>query len=36
VKDVVAATQEAVGDPVSIAGFARLRLGEGVERRAAE
>ena len=36
VKDVLAATQKAVGDPVSIAGFARLRLGEGVERRAAE
>jgi elongation factor Ts len=36
VKDVVAATQKAVGDPVSIVGFARLRLGEGVERRAAE
>jgi len=36
VRDVVAATQKAVGDPVSIVGFARLRLGEGVERRAAE
>jgi len=36
VKDVVAAAQKAVGQPVSIAGFARLRLGEGVEKRAAE
>jgi elongation factor Ts len=36
VKDVVAAAQKAVGHPVSIAGFARLRLGEGVEKRAAE
>jgi elongation factor Ts len=36
VKDVVAATQKAVGEPVSLVGFARLRLGEGVEKRAAE
>jgi elongation factor Ts len=36
VKDVVAATQKAIGEPVSILGFARLRLGEGVEKRAAE
>ncbi len=36
VKDVVAATQKAVGEPVSIVGFARLRLGDGVEKRAAE
>jgi len=36
VKDIVAATQKAVGEPVSILGFARLRLGDGVARRAAE
>jgi len=36
VKDVVAATQKAIGEPVSIVGFARLRLGEGVEKRTAE
>jgi elongation factor Ts len=36
VKDVVAAAQKAAGEPVSIVGFARLRLGDGVERRAAE
>jgi elongation factor Ts len=35
VKDVVAAAQKTVGQPVTIAGFARLRLGEGVEKRAA-
>jgi len=35
VKDIVAATQKAVGEPVSIVGFARLRLGDGVEKRAA-
>lgn len=36
VKDVVAAVQKAVGQPVSVAGFARLRLGDGVEKRSAE
>jgi elongation factor Ts len=36
VKDVVAATQKAVGEPVRIVGFARLRLGEGVEKKAGE
>jgi translation elongation factor EF-Ts len=36
VKDVVAAAQTAAGEPVGIVGFARLRLGDGVERRAAE
>ena len=35
VKDIVAATQKAVGEPVTIVGFARLRLGDGVEKRAA-
>jgi len=35
VKDVVTAAQKAVGEPLSVAGFARLRLGEGVEKRAA-
>jgi elongation factor Ts len=36
VKDVVAAVQKAVGEPLSISAFARFRLGEGVEKRAAE
>jgi elongation factor Ts len=36
VKDVVAAAQKAAGEPVSIVGFSRLRLGDGVEKRAAE
>ena len=35
VKDIVAATQKAVGEPLSLVGFARLRLGDGVEKRAA-
>ncbi len=35
VRDIVAATQKAVGEAVSVVGFARLRLGDGVERRAA-
>jgi elongation factor Ts len=36
VKDVAAAVQKAVGEPVTVAGFARFRLGEGVEKKAAE
>jgi elongation factor Ts len=36
VKDIVAAAQKAVGEPLNVLGFARLRLGDGVERRAAE
>jgi elongation factor Ts len=36
VKDLVVVAQKAAGEPVSIVGFARLRLGDGVERRAAE
>ena len=36
VKDVVVAAQKTAGEPVSIVGFARLRLGDGVEKRAAE
>jgi elongation factor Ts len=36
VKDVLAATQKAIGEPVRIVGYARLRLGDGVEKRAAE
>lgn len=35
VGDVVVATQKTVGEAVSVAGFARLRLGDGVEKRAA-
>jgi len=35
VRDIVAATQKAVGEAVSVVGFARLRLGDGVEKRAA-
>jgi elongation factor Ts len=36
VKDLVGATQKALGEPVSVAGFARFRLGEGVEKKKAE
>ena len=36
VKDVVVAAQKAAGESVSIVGFTRLRLGDGVEKRAAE
>jgi elongation factor Ts len=36
VKDVIAAAQKAAGEPMGIVGFARLRLGDGVEKRAAE
>ena len=35
VKDVVAAAQKTLGESVGIVGFARLRLGEGVEKRPA-
>ena len=36
VRDVFAAAQKTLGEPISVTGFARFRLGEGVERRAAE
>ena len=36
VRDVLAAAQKATGGPVTITGFARLRLGDGVEKRTAE
>ncbi len=36
VKDVLAAAQKNLGEPISVTGFARFRLGEGVEKRAAE
>ena len=36
VRDVLAAAHKATGESVTITGFARLRLGEGVEKRAAE
>ncbi|HTX53513.1 MAG TPA: translation elongation factor Ts [Candidatus Baltobacteraceae bacterium] len=36
VKDVLAAAQKSLGEPISVTGFARFRLGEGVEKRAAE
>jgi elongation factor Ts len=35
VKDLVAAVQKSLGEPVTVAGFARFRLGEGVEKKAA-
>jgi elongation factor Ts len=35
VKDLVAATQKTLGEPVTVAGFVRFRLGEGVEKKAA-
>ncbi len=36
VKDVLKAASQELGGPVSVAGFVRFRLGEGVEKRAAE
>ncbi len=36
VKDVVAAGGKAIGRPLQIARFVRFRLGEGVEKKAAE
>jgi elongation factor Ts len=36
VKDVVGAAQKTLGEPVTVAGFVRLRLGEGVEKKAAD
>jgi elongation factor Ts len=34
VRDVLKAAEKNLGEPVSVAGFARLRLGEGIEKRA--
>jgi elongation factor Ts len=36
IRDVLKATEKSLGEPVTVAGFARFRLGEGVEKRAAE
>ncbi|HSB73661.1 MAG TPA: translation elongation factor Ts [Candidatus Methylomirabilis sp.] len=36
VRDVLKATEKSLGEAVSVGGFARFRLGEGVEKRAAE
>ncbi len=36
VRDVLKAAEKQLGEPVKVAGFVRFRLGEGVEKRAAE
>jgi elongation factor Ts len=36
VKDVVAGVQKTLGEPVTVAGFVRFRLGDGVEKKAAD
>jgi elongation factor Ts len=36
IRDVLKAAEKRLGEPVSVAGFARFRLGEGIEKRAAE
>jgi elongation factor Ts len=36
IRDVLKAAEKRLGEPVSVASFARFRLGEGVEKRAAE
>ena len=36
VRDVLKAAEKRVGEPVSVTAFVRFRLGEGVEKRAAE
>ena len=34
VRDLLKAAEKTLGEPVSVAGFARFRLGEGIEKRA--
>jgi elongation factor Ts len=34
IRDVLRAAEKTLGEPVSVAGFARFRLGEGIEKRA--
>ncbi len=34
IRDVLKSAEKSLGEPVSVAGFARFRLGEGVEKRA--
>jgi elongation factor Ts len=36
IRDVLKAAEKHLGEPVSVASFARFRLGEGIEKRAAE
>jgi elongation factor Ts len=36
IRDVLKAAEKSLGEPLSVAGFTRYRLGEGVEKRAAE
>ncbi|HYL80623.1 MAG TPA: translation elongation factor Ts [Candidatus Acidoferrum sp.] len=36
IRDVLKAAEKRLGEPVTVAGFARFRLGEGIEKRAAE
>ncbi|MBI2164672.1 MAG: elongation factor Ts, partial [candidate division NC10 bacterium] len=33
IRDVLKAAEKSLGEPVTVAGFARFRLGEGIERR---
>lgn len=35
IRDVLKATEKSLGEPITVAGFARFRLGEGIERHAA-
>lgn len=35
IRDVLQAAEKSLGEPVSVAGFARFRLGEGIEKRVA-
>jgi elongation factor Ts len=34
IRDILKAAEKTLGEPVSVAGFARFRLGEGIEKRA--
>jgi elongation factor Ts len=36
IRDVLKAAEKTLGEPVSVAGFARFRLGEGIEKRAGD
>jgi len=36
IRDVLKAAEKLLGEPVTVAGFARFRLGEGIEKRGAE
>lgn len=36
IRDILKAAEKSLGEPVSVAGFARFRLGEGIEKRAGD